>query len=156
MNKSHENKTKTVKLTTVFPAPKRRVFELLSQLKTLQKVAAPYIYFQPIGSDGDIKWQQGSTFVFRAKLFGFIPFGKHTIRVIDFGEDNIYTHESNTYVPVWNHRIILETIDENTTSYTDEVEIYAGWKTPFVYAWAKLFYAHRQKRWIKLLESNKL
>lgn len=42
-------------------------------------------------------------------------------------------------------------IDDNVTEYTDEVEIYAGWKTPIVYLWAKMFYGHRQKKWIKLL-----
>ncbi len=58
------------------------------------------------------------------------------------------------YVPVWNHEIILNKIDETKTEYTDIVEIYAGWKTDFVYIWAKLFYAHRQKKWIKILNNT--
>lgn len=55
------------------------------------------------------------------------------------------------HVPVWNHQIILREIERDRTEYIDEVELYAGWKTPFVYLWAKYFYAHRQKKWLKLL-----
>lgn len=29
--------------------------------------------------------------------------------------------------------------------------IHAGWKTVFVWLWAKMFYAHRQRKWIRLL-----
>lgn len=54
-------------------------------------------------------------------------------------------------MPTWNHRITLDEIDAAHTGCTDEVEIDAGWKTPFVYLWAKAFYAHRQKKWLKLL-----
>ena len=33
---------------------------------------------------------------------------------------------------------------------TDEVEIQAGWKTVFIWLWARAFYTHRQRKWIKL------
>ena len=49
----------------------------------------------------------------------------------------------------------LKPIDHDHTGYTDEVEIHAGWKTPFVCLWAKLFYAHRQRKWIRLLHEHK-
>ena len=39
------------------------------------------------------------------------------------------------------------------TEYTDGVDIKAGWKTPFIWIWAKAFYAHRQRKWIKLLKA---
>ena len=34
---------------------------------------------------------------------------------------------------------------------TFEVEIGAGWKTAAIWLWVKAFYAHRQRKWIKLL-----
>ena len=49
-------------------------------------------------------------------------------------------------MPVWNHDITLCTIDPAHTRYTDRVSIDAGWKTPFVYVWARCFYAHRQRK----------
>lgn len=59
-----------------------------------------------------------------------------------------------TYVPTWNHRILLKPLGEKESQYTDVVEIYAGWKTPFVCLWAKIFYSHRHKKWLKLLNNK--
>lgn len=149
-------KRKTVAETSLFPASKDTIFSLLKELKTLQYVAAPLAAFSPLTDFGNIIWQENSDFVFRFRLFGVLPFGVHTIHVVEFDEVSyeIYTNEKNTHVQVWNHRIILESVEAGKTQYTDEVEIYAGWKTPLVYLWAKYFYKHRQKRWIKLLQHS--
>jgi len=32
-------------------------------------------------------------------------------------------------------------------SYTDEIEIQAGWLTPVIWLFAHIFYRHRQRRW---------
>ncbi len=146
--------TRFVKRTSVFPAPKRRVFELITKFETLSKVAWPYISFTPVNGDADLEWREGETFSFVAKLVGIIPFGTHTIEVIQFGEDRIFTNEGNARVPVWNHEVILTDLGNGTTEYTDQIEIGAGWKTIFVYWWAKAFYAHRQRKWIKLLTTG--
>lgn len=129
------------------------VWEKLQQLTTLQYIAKPFASFLPLGKVSDFIWEEGRTFQFDFKLFCFITFGIHTIHVVKFQKASyeVYTHEENTNVPVWNHKIVLKKMDNNRTEYTDEVEIYAGWKTLFVYFWANLFYAHRQKKWLKLL-----
>ncbi len=148
-------RARIVKVSSVFNAPKSKVFDLLQGFKILSKIAYPYITFKPIDGNESLKWKVGETFVFKSKLLGFIPFGIHTIRVIRFDyEKGIYTNESNTYVPTWNHEIVLEEIDSNKTYYTDEVQIEAGWKTCFVYVWATMFYKHRQRKWIKILEDH--
>jgi len=41
-------------------------------------------------------------------------------------------------------------------SYTDEIEIQAGWLTPGIWLFAQLFYRHRQRRWKALLRSEHL
>ncbi|MDD3920405.1 MAG: hypothetical protein PHO41_04445 [Eubacteriales bacterium] len=145
-------KNRNVVKTSVFPAPKEVVFDKLKELKTLQYIAKPYATFLPDNGQDNLIWKENAVFSFRFQLFGWIPFGTHTITVISFSEDGgIYIHEHNPHVPIWNHRIVLEQIDQNRTQYTDEVEIGAGWKTPFIYLWAKAFYAHRQRKWIALL-----
>ena len=48
----------------------------------------------------------------------------------------------------------LGEIDEKNTEYTDRVTIKAGWKTFFVWLWANAFYAHRQRRWKKLISES--
>ena len=149
-----KNSRKVVK-TSVFPASKEEVFCKLQKLRLLQYIAKPYATFTPIGEQISV-WKAGTSSEYKLRLFGVIPFGTHKINVISFDIDNgIYTHEGNEHVPVWNHKIVLKEIDDKQCLYSDIVEIDAGWKTLFVYLWAKCFYAHRQRRWIKLLKSKK-
>lgn len=141
----------TVKKTSVFPENQKNVFALLQRFDTLAYIAKPYATFK--STDGQIEpvWKVGRNFSFDFKVFGCIRLGVH---VKEFKPENIYTNEGNPFCPIWNHRIILKETTDGKTEYTDEVEIGAGWKTPFVYLWAKAFYSHRQKKWVKLL--NKL
>lgn len=142
-----------VQKTSVFPAPKETVFSMVQQLETLQYIAKPYATFEPVGEVSNV-WTVGSTSSYRFRLFGFIPFGTHTIRIIRFDPDGVSSREGNEHVPVWNHDISLETTDSDHTRYTDRVEIQAGWKTIFVWFWANAFYAHRQRRWVRILKTE--
>jgi len=145
-------KKQTIIKSSVFNASKDEVFRRLQKLETWQYIATPFAQFVPLGDEQSIKWREGETFSFKLFLFYKIPFGIHTIRVISFDKNlGVSTHEHNKHIPIWNHKIHLETIDDDTTRYTDEIEIGAGWKTPFVALWARAFYAHRQRRWQKLL-----
>ncbi len=146
---------RVISKTSIFPASKQVVFGKIQKLSTLQYIAFPYATFKEVCGNEDLIWKSGQTFKFKLRLFGIIPLGIHSISVIDFDEERgIYTIEGNRHVPVWNHRIILESINHTSVRYTDEVEIGAGWKTPFVFLWAKMFYAHRQRKWIKLLRKS--
>lgn len=142
-----------VQRTSIFPAPREKVFGKLQRLETLQAIAKPWATFEPVG-DVEGVWTVGGVSSYRFRLFGAIPFGIHTIRIVRFDIDAISSREGNEHVPVWNHDIILMPLDDSRTRYTDRVEIRAGWKTPFVWLWAKGFYAHRQRKWIRLLEAE--
>lgn len=140
-----------VQKTSLFPASKETVFCKLQQLKTLQYIAWPFAGFEPIGKTVST-WEVGSTSAYRFRLFGVIPFGTHTIHIVRFDPDGISSCEENEHVPVWNHDITLKAVDAKHTRYTDRVEIQAGWKTVFIWLWANVFYAHRQRKWIRLLK----
>ena len=142
-----------VQKTSVFPASREIVFENLRKLETLQYIASPFATFEPVEDAGSV-WAEGEKSSYRFRLFGIIPFGTHTIRIIRFSPEGISSREGNEHVPVWNHDITMVRLDDNHTKYTDQVEIRAGWKTVFVWLWANLFYAHRQKKWIRLLENT--
>ncbi len=142
-----------VRRTSVFPTTEKEIFKRLQKLKTLQYIAWPMAAFTPVNGNHELIWKEGTESSYRFKLFGVIPFGIHTIKVIHFGvKQGIFTNESNMHVPVWNHRILIEKMDEGNTRYTDIVDIEAGWKTVFIYLWAVCFYSHRQKRWKRLLK----
>ena len=140
-----------VQKTSLFPASKEIVFCKLQQLKTLQYIAWPYAAFEQIGETVST-WEAGSTSAYRFRLFGVIPFGTHTIHIVRLDPDGISSREGNEHVPVWNHDITLKAVDAKHTRYTDRVEIQPGWKTVFIWLWANVFYAHRQRKWIRLLK----
>ena len=142
-----------VRKSSVFPARREAVFARLQRLETLQFIAAPYASFTPVDQSADVQWRVGSRSAYRFRLFGLIPYGTHTIRIERFDEEVVQSREGNEHVPVWNHRITLKDLG-TSTEYTDEVEIEAGWKTPFIWLWAKAFYAHRQRKWIRLLKTH--
>ena len=137
--------------SSVFPAARETVFEKLQKLETLQYIARPYATFEPVGA-AKLVWEVGSTSTYRFRLFGVIPFGTHTIHIVRFDPDGVSSREGNEHVPVWNHDIQLIEKDETHTQYTDRVEIHAGCKTVFIWLWANAFYAHRQRKWIRLLK----
>ena len=142
-----------VRKSSVFPASRDVVFEKLQRLETLQAIAKPYASFEPVGAAEPV-WTVGGTSAYRFRLFGVIPFGTHTIHIVRFDPEGVSSREGNEHVPVWNHDITMIPLDDHHTKYTDRVEIRAGWKTPFVWLWAKAFYAHRQRKWISLLEKE--
>ena len=140
-----------VQKSSLFPASKETVFRKLQQLETLQIIAKPFATFEPVGETVST-WEVGSTSAYRFRLFGLIPYGTHTIHILRFDPDGVSSREGNAHVPVWNHEISLVEKDESHTLYTDRVEIHAGWKTAFIWLWANAFYAHRQRKWIRLLK----
>ena len=142
-----------VKKTSVFPASREVIFQKIQRLETLQYIAKPYATFEPVGESAST-WAVGNTSSYRFRLFGLIPFGIHSIHIVRFDHDGISSREGNKHVPVWNHDIRLEVLDDSHTRYTDRVEIKAGWKTPFVWLWANAFYAHRQRKWVRLVVEN--
>ena len=144
---------KKISVSSNFPATPDEVWSRLTEIKTLQYIASPYAYFSPLDSDNEFAWREGMSAQFRLRVFGFVPLGLHTINMIKFSKENycILSNEKNASVPIWNHTIILKPIGDGTTHYEDIVEIEAGWKTRIVCIWAKMFYQHRQKKWLKLL-----
>jgi hypothetical protein len=137
-----------IKVASIFPASRETVFEKLQEIETLRYICSPLATFTPL--DNSLKWQAGAVFRFDLTACG-LNFGVHTINVKKFDIDKILTHEHNKEIPVWNHMILLEKYGKNHTKYTDIVDVRAGWKTPFIWLWANVFYRHRQRKWRELL-----
>lgn len=125
--------------------------------KLLVYVAKGKVTFQPVGDSFPSIWKQGESVQTRMLLFGIIPFGGiHNLffEKIDAVNHILQTTENDDAAKVWNHNISLIKVDEHTISYKDEVIIYGGILTPFISAWAKSFYKHRQKRWLLVAANN--
>lgn len=145
--------TKCISISSCFPAKADVIWELLQKIETLQYIAAPYAYFRRTDPSADMIWREKAVFHFKLRIFGFIPVSLHTIQINTFDRATylVKSTESNRFVSVWKHTIILKPGDDGTTGYTDEVEIGAGFLTSMISLWSKFFYKHRQKKWRRLL-----
>ena len=118
----------------------------------LLHVAAPLIRFTPAGSvPFPAIWQPGE---YRAwmRLFGIVPIGWQAVVISQPPAEGAARFiRDNGYGPLirrWDHWItIAPGAADRTTHYTDRVEIAAGLLTPLIAGFARVFYAHRQRRW---------
>lgn len=143
------------RISTNLPCSEEQLWEKITDPKSLQFVASPVLKFIPVGkNDLDKEWELNQDYNLNLYLFGFIPLGRHRIRVvnIDRGKNKIESSESGLLARVWNHTILFWETDRKLVHYTDIIDIKAGLLTPFIWAFAHLFYRHRQRRWKQLFE----
>jgi ligand-binding SRPBCC domain-containing protein len=142
---------KIIKIETSFDAPAEKVWPYLLELKTLQYIARPLVYFKPKVEFN--QFREGENYNLTLKILGLFPIRNHLIFIKELNKASltIKSQESNAIIPIWNHTISLKP-NGDKTDYTDEIEINAGKLTKIISTFAKIFYKHRQKRWKKLLK----
>jgi hypothetical protein len=148
---------KTIELTTVLPAETAVVWDHVLQPRLMCFVAKGMLAFQPIEpKEFPERWSAGR-FRVRKRLFGLLPIGWQEIS-IEFLPDQGQMHRMREngrgwLIPTWDHTIEVSPI-EGGTRYVDRVKIEAGVLTPIAVAFARRFFAHRQRRWHRLVEAN--
>jgi hypothetical protein len=145
------------RIATVFDCTAEQLWGEISRPASLRFVSAPLLYFEPlVPGELDSNWVVGKTYVLRLSLFGFLPAGEHriTLASIDREANLIESKESGALSPVWNHTIRFRPLENGKLHYTDEIEIRAGLLTGVVWAFAHVFYRHRQRRWRDLLQGK--
>jgi len=124
--------------------------------RLLQYVASPLVAFVPVSPPALPEQWEEQKYVVRLRLFGFIPFGRQTINIsVPSRSDSHIELRDNGYgslISKWDHLITIRSADGGCV-YSDRVEVKAGVLTPFVWAFAWLFYRHRQRRWQRLVSS---
>ncbi len=119
----------------------------------LQHIAWPLVHFIPLDDAAFERFQPGGRYQVKLRLFGIIPFGTQwivtSLHEADDSEwpkrmrDNGYS----ALITKWDHWITISPDQDGGTCYSDEVEVSAGAGTPFIWAFAQIFYWHRQRRW---------
>lgn len=145
------------RISAVFDCTAEQLWEEISRPASLRFVSAPLLHFEPlVAGDLEGEWVVGKTYPLRLSMFGFVPAGEHriTLVTIDREANLIESRESGALSPVWNHTIRFHPLGQGKLHYTDEIEIRAGLLTGAVWAFAHLFYRHRQRRWKTLLRSK--
>jgi hypothetical protein len=126
--------------------------------RLLEYVAAPWVRFEPVDPPQlPDEWAPGGRYRVRMRLLGVLPLGVQTIaiRAVEQRGERLLIHDqgSGDLVRVWDHRIELSPAGDGTR-YCDRVTVEAGWRTPFVGVFARLLFAHRQRRWQRLVRTK--
>lgn len=145
-----------VDLSTFLANGSEQVAQHLRTPRLLKHVASPLLKFIPCDSTSTPQqWEEG-TYWFTLRFLGFIPLGKQAV-VISYpeGSQNFIMRDNgySALVKQWDHTITLESSGAGTL-YRDRVLIDAGVFTLFVWAFAQVFYRHRQRRLRKLVANG--
>ena len=144
------------RISTVMRTDENRMWQELQKVSSLVYVASPILNFRPQkGHALPEEWILGTEYKLRISSFGIIPLGNHFIRLVELNKEKkrIVSNEHGMLTNVWNHTITFNAIDDQTITYTDEIEIKAGILTFSIWLFAHVFYRHRQRKWKELLES---
>lgn len=148
---------KTVELSTTLECTPEEAWRHVRTSGLLMHIAAPLIRFTPKGKPLPSGWAPGEYRVWMW-LFGLIPVGWQAVVISEPPPDGATRFiRDNGYGPLirrWDHWIAITPRDDGTTHYVDRVDIDAGLFTPLIVAFARVFYAHRQRRWRKLARTG--
>ena len=96
---------------------------------------------------------EGESIDLRLTLLRTIPINRHTIKLIEIDDATrtARTNEHGGALNTWNHTIHVEPLTGSTCRYYDSIDLDAGRLTKVAYAIANAIFAHRQRRWHKLV-----
>lgn len=148
---------KTIELSTYLDANPATVREHVMRPALLDHVSAPLIRFKRLEPpELPETWEQGQYKV-GMRLFGIIPIGWQVVGLeLLPPRGEIWSVRDNGHgalIRTWDHVIEVSPKGEGT-HYTDRVTVDAGWLTAPVALFARIFYAHRQRRWRALVASG--
>lgn len=138
-----------LELKTPLACSAETAWEAIQQRAVFEHVTHPLLKIMPRELQLLPERTQEGTYQIKLYLFGFLPLGGHTIRVVrvDPLQRDIYTEESSALIETWNHRLTVYADAAGRTIYSDALSLEAGRLTPVVWALAYGFYRYRQARW---------
>lgn len=142
-----------VSRSTLINLPADVVWREVQTARLLQHVAWPLMRFAPIDETPLDAFKPGRRYQVKLRLFGFIPFGRQWIVTslhepeADEWPKRLRDNGHSVLISKWDHWIDIAPIGDGATRYSDDVEVSAGILTPLIWAFAQVFYWHRQRRW---------
>ncbi len=140
------------KLETQLPCSLERAIAEVKKPRLLMHVARPLLRFEPTrGTVVPEEWGE-ATYWFRLLFLGVLPLGDQAVSVTIQETVDGFTLRDNGHsrlIRRWDHLITIREAN-GATLYSDTVELDAGFATPVVWLFSRLFFAHRQRRWRRL------
>ncbi len=148
---------RTIVLETEIPADIEKVWQEVRTSRLLHYITRGFVRFVPTRTKPFPEiWVEGE---YRAwlLLFGFIPIGWQIIAIEDQPPEGevrrIRDNGRRMMIRTWDHMIEIKPSGMQT-HYVDQITVEAGILTPLVASFAKAFYAHRQRRWVRLAQNG--
>jgi hypothetical protein len=119
----------------------------LQRFETFEQVAWGLLGFEAEAPVPE-QFQIGTVVVGRLWFLHFIPGWRHQIRIasVDQARRQWRTSEQGGLLQVWNHQIEIVPLSNQSSNYTDEIELDAGWLTWVNWIVTHLFFRYRQIR----------
>ena len=148
-----------VSLSTIIDIAPDVVWSEVQTARLLAHIAWPIMRFVPVGDEPLEHFKPGGRYKVKLKLLGILPFGSQWI-VTSVQQPNtgqwpkrLRDDGYSAMINKWDHWITVAPDASGGTRYSDNVEISAGIITPFIWAFALVFYSHRQWRWRGLADT---
>lgn len=139
--------------STYIALPPEDVWREVQTPALLQHIAWPLIQFHFVDPATLTNFSDRERFKVSLSLLGIVPLGEQWI-VPSVHEERpeswpkrLRDNGFSKLVKTWDHWITVIPSDNGGTRYVDDVEVQAGIFTPVVWAFAWVFYRHRQRRW---------
>lgn len=148
-----------VDLSTKIDLPPETVWVEVQTARLLSHIAWPLVRFIPVGQQSFDSFRPGGRYQAKLRLFGIVPFGTQwivtSLHKAESGEwpKRLRDDGYSALISKWDHWITIAPDENGGTDYRDDVDISAGVMTPFVWAFAQVFYRHRQRRWRALAQT---
>lgn len=140
---------RTLILQNSYPVEADRLFDLVTDLDTLDAVTKPWVQFDHLPS-GQVR--EGQVIDVALSVFGLLPMRPYRMRVTEFDAEarRMTSVEDGLGVQRLTHSLRVEPAGEGAVLH-DRIEIDAGWKTGFVLLWAWWTYRWRHHVRLRLL-----
>lgn len=135
--------------------PAEEVWFADKEVERLIAVSKPLLKIKPVLL-ASTQWEEGGIYRFNLKLFGFIPWSTHVIRMKRWSDAvfEFETEESGGALRYWRHRHRVKAVGFNRCRVTDEIDFAAGIATPLVWSFSKLLYRKRRLAWKRIEPSR--
>ncbi|MEL6365647.1 MAG: hypothetical protein AAFR11_12495 [Pseudomonadota bacterium] len=147
-----------IEISTTLEAPAADVWREVQTPRLLHYVARGRMSFAPIDPPVFPEVWEEREYVVAMRWGGFLPIGRQVIGIEKPAAEGsalfVRDNGRSALIDKWDHLITIRPTGEMRTSYTDRLDVEAGALTPFVAAFAKSFYAHRQRRWERLIANG--
>lgn len=135
------------------------VWEEVQTAGLLQHIAWPMVRFIAADDSAFDRFRPGGRHRVKLCLFGIIPFGTQWIVTSLHETDDsewpkrLRDNGHSALIAKWDHWITVSPDPNGGTYYSDDVEVSAGALSLLIWAFAQIFYWHRQRRWRGLAKS---